>query len=247
MPYNSSGYPDLTVPCNAVLAIELECTYGSAGLDLLTNGSDDAYDDTPTLSNSTQRDCVCESLFFSQFEACADCHTAHGASDAFEESDYSSPSAVSSLSSSYCAVTNTPTLALSDVLFNLATATASSQSGAAASNATSSFHDPIGNKTAVSYYYTPSVTGNAVYIVAQATNNANSTISSSASGSSSSASLHTSNGQIVPTASVSATESSGGTASGSAATASTTDNGAGKREAAVLSGVIALAAFVAMM
>ncbi|KAK5115805.1 hypothetical protein LTR85_009399 [Meristemomyces frigidus] len=250
MPTNATGYPDFNAPCVAAQAITAECIYGAAGLSELTGGSgnDPTQEEPAMLSNSTQRDCICESQFFAETLACEDCYEAHGATD----EGYVAASVISSISSQYCAVTNTPTLGLADVLYSYATATSQSSS---ASADTSSFLDPIGNKTAVSYYFTPSVTGSAAYIVAQATESASTSgiasgSASSGSGSSLSTSLHTSDGQIVATASASAVGSASGTgsASGSAATASTTgSSGAGRQEAAAMAGVIALAGFVVMV
>lgn len=252
MPTNSSGYPDFNAPCVAVQAITAQCIYGSAGLSLLTgNGYGDPTEEEPaTLSNSTQRDCICESQFFAETLGCEDCYTAHGLAEIAGDVNVG---LISSISSQYCAVTNTPTAGIADVLYSYATA--SSQSTSSASADTSSFSDPIGNKTAVSYYFTPSVTGSAAYVVAQATGSASTSgitggSASSGSASSLSTSLRTSDGQIVPTAATNAqgSASGSGSASSSAATASTTgSSGAGKQEVAAVAGVIALAGVVAML
>ncbi|KAK4539340.1 hypothetical protein LTR36_000771 [Oleoguttula mirabilis] len=253
MPTNATGYPDFNAPCVAIEAITAECMYGSAGLSGLTGGDgSDPTEEPAMLSISTQRTCVCESQFFAQAVGCEACYKAHGAAD--DESGYMAPSLISSISLTYCAVTNTPTLGIADFLYSYATA--SSQSASSASEVTGSFTDPIGNKTAVSYYFTPSITGSAAYIVAEATESVSisgiaSASASSGSASSVSTSLHTSDGMIVPTASAAGaagSASSSGSASGSAATASTTgSSGAGKQEAAAVAGVIALAAFVAII
>ncbi|TKA79505.1 hypothetical protein B0A55_02447 [Friedmanniomyces simplex] len=264
MPTNSTGDPDFNAPCNQVQAITVECIYGSTGLSSLTSsgassnsgyGSDGLGGSPARLSNSTQRECVCESQFFGILAGCNDCYNAHGGAQDGVLGTVA-PSFYASASSSYCAVTNTPTVGFDDVLYGFATGSVGSSVASAASTASaSSFSDPVGNKTAVSYYFTPSVTGSSAWIVAQATesvSNSTASGSGSASGSASSqsASVATSNGQIVATAGA-ASKTSGsatGTASGASGTASTTgSSGAGKQEAAAVAGVIALAGFVILL
>ncbi|KAK5691738.1 hypothetical protein LTR17_025598 [Elasticomyces elasticus] len=232
MPINATGYPDTNAPCIQVQAITYECIYGPAGLQsLLGNDSSSTYseEDTPVLSNNTQRECVCQSQFFNILQGCNDCYNAHGASGDDSVLGDIAPSFFASASSSYCAVTNTPTLGFAEVLYNFATETP-------ASTATpSSFSDPIGNQTAVSYYYTPSLTGSAAYVIAQATGSASSgsvsgSQTASGSGASETASVATSNGQIVATAAAQTSSGSAtGTASGASGTASTTSASAGNR------------------
>lgn len=249
-PSNASGYPDFDAPCNAVQRITAACMYGAAGLGLLTGGTSDSTatgeEDPPELSNSTQRTCICESQFFDQTNGCEDCYKGHGFG---QDGDVTGPDVFSSLSSQYCAVTYTPTVGIADFLDAYAATAQSTQSTAASNSTGFTLSDPIGNKTAVSYYFTPSVTGSAAYLVAEATDSASTSgsVSGSGSGSAMSTSMHTSNGQIVQTASVSEAGSASGSASGSAATASTTKSGAGKQEAAAVAGVIAFAGFVALL
>ncbi|EMC97957.1 hypothetical protein BAUCODRAFT_67483 [Baudoinia panamericana UAMH 10762] len=245
MPTNSSGYPDFNAPCIAVQAITAECIYGAAGLSvIMASGSDNGAEideDTPMLSNSTQRNCVCQSQFFNALSGCNNCYKAHGAPSGLD--GYVDQSFIASASSSYCAVTNTPTAGLADVLYGYATGSVASslQSVASTASQTSTFSDPLGNNTAVSAYFTPSVTGSAFWVVAQATQTAsNSTGSSSGSVS----------GQIVatsaPASSAAGTSSRvSGSASGASASASTTaGSGAGKQELAAVVGALALMAGV---
>ncbi|KAK3113404.1 hypothetical protein LTR53_009338 [Teratosphaeriaceae sp. CCFEE 6253] len=268
LPSNATGYPDFNAPCVQTQLITIECMYGAAGLNSFL-GTDsisatDDSEDTPTLSNSTQRDCVCESQYFAALTGCDDCYRAHGALQGVDGADYINAGYIASISSSYCAVTNTPTVGLADMLYGIATGSLASSVDSVASTASAStFSDPIGNQTAVSYYYTPSVTGSAAWFVAQATSSAgaNSTSDGSASGSgsasSSSESLVTSNGQIVATAGAATTtgtaasgtaSGASGTAAGASDTASTPPGSmAGRQEAAAIAGVIALAGFVAML
>jgi hypothetical protein len=259
MPTNETGFPDFNAPCNAVSAIELECIYGASGLATwlaeLQGSTDSSYgidDSTPMLSNTTQRDCICQSQIFNGMTGCTDCYLKHGMSQAdyANEGPAFEPSLISSFSSSYCAATNTPTLGFQDVAYNIAstflTATATDVSSSAL---TSTFTDPLGNNTAVSLYFTPSVTGTAAYVVAEATvTPSNGTVTS---GSSTSESVATNSaGQIVATAAASNAGTSGsgnGTSGSGSASASGTSSGAGVRETAAVAGVLALAGFVALL
>lgn len=254
LPTNASGSPDLNAPCAAVQLITAECVYGAAGLQQIAGGTDPESSyrfegDASTLDNSTQRTCVCESQFYNQLVGCNDCYKAHGAPPS-GINGYLSEDFLHSASSSYCAVTNTPTAGFADVLYAYATGSYASSIVAAASTAssTSSFSDRLGNRTAVSLYFTPSVTGSAAWVVAEATESA-STGSTSGSGSviSLSMSTMTSDGQIVATADATQTGSPSGTASGASGTASTTNNAAGKQEVAAICGVVVMAGFVAVL
>ncbi|KAK5131993.1 hypothetical protein LTR08_000413 [Meristemomyces frigidus] len=242
-PTNSTGDPDFNAPCNAVEVLTAECVYGTADLDSI-NSSLESGEDLSMLSNATQRICVCESQFFDQLQGCEACYTGHG----FGEYIDITPSAISSLSAQYCAVTNTPTLGLAYVLFGIATDYQSGVLTKSSTSTVSTFSDPIGNKTDASYYFTPSVTGSAAYIVpAQTTSSASGSGSTTGSESAVSTSLSTSGGQIVPTASVSEASTASGSASGSAASASTTASGADRKQALAVVAVVAVAGFVAML
>lgn len=239
IPTNATGGPDFNAPCVATRLIEVECMYGSRGIDFLLGNNDPnsgsfSEQSPPLLSNTTQRDCLCESQFFDEVQGCLDCYTAHGGGDAFGE--VINTKQLSSMSSSYCAVTNTPTQGLAEVLYSLAPTTSSPSSAA-----TSAFSDPIGNKTAVSYYFTPSVTGSAAWYVAQATMSASNVTAAGGSGASTtSMSVFTSNGQIVPTAGVSGLSSS--------TRGSSTSSGSGAHETAAFAGMmVACAGVVALL
>ncbi|KAK3069446.1 hypothetical protein LTR53_012205 [Teratosphaeriaceae sp. CCFEE 6253] len=248
LPSNATGYPDFNAPCVQTQLITIECMYGAAGLNSFL-GTDsisatDDSEDTPTLSNSTQRDCVCESQYFAALTGCDDCYRAHGSLQGVDGADYINAGYIASISSSYCAVTNTPTVGLADMLYGIATGSLASSVDSVASTASA-------------------ITGSAAWVVVQATSSAgaNSTsdgsASESGSASSSSESLATSNGQIVATAgatTTTGTAASGtasgapGTAAGASGTASTPPGSmAGRQEAVAIAGVIALAGFVALL
>lgn len=253
LPTNDTGYPVFDAPCNAIQAIEAECMYGSAGLPFALSlsssyGSNEA--NTPNeLDNSTQRDCACQSQLFIELQGCLDCFKAHGAPSEVL-AGFPQSSDVTSLSSSYCAASATPTLDLGDV-FVQAVATNTSDMVSATASSTS-YSDPVGNVTDISAYFTPSVMGSSVYAVAQTTDTpSNSTSMASGSAASSSggsttksASVQTSNGQIVATAGGASTSKAA--ASGSASTTSS-GSGAQRTEMAALAGVMALAGFVAVL
>ena len=261
-PKNATGGRDYNAPCNAIAAITAECIYGADYTQILAGGDSDSdssaalqgidADEPTTLGNATQRACVCESQFFDQALGCATCYNSHGApADLAGGID---AAFFSTISASYCAVTMTPTAGFAEYLYSFAEAgpsnTASSSSSASATGTGLIISDQIGNKTAVSYYFTPSVTGTGAWRVAQATQSVGNATNAS------SESLNTSGGQIMPTATGASGTSSGtvsgtvsGTASGtaSAASASKTSSGAGRQEAAAVAGVVALAGFLAML
>ncbi|KAF2162151.1 hypothetical protein M409DRAFT_27534 [Zasmidium cellare ATCC 36951] len=266
-PSNSSGLPDFNAPCNAVIAIEYQCIYGP---DYLTaaqssgpynrlrrrqssssdDDSDDSDDDSlPEQNNSTQRTCICESQFFAQVQGCANCYSAHGSPQGIDDG-LSDASALASLSSAYCAASATPTLGLADYLFDWADSYNASHPATATATA-STMSDAIGNRTDVSLYFTPSVTGTAAWLIAEATSGAS-------SGMGSFASENTSGGMIVPTASAnnaaaaSGAQTTGGAsgsgasgASGSGASATSSAGGAVVTAAGV--GMLGLAGLVAML
>nr|POF14201.1 hypothetical protein CFP56_03225 [Quercus suber] len=169
---------DLTAPCNAVENLTYACTVGS-----LTRPNLDAQGDTIEFSNTTQRDCICSSQFWSVVQGCQDCLKAHGASaqvaggSAGDGGDDAgillSPSDLASASASYCAASSTPTADLFAFLESLGpspvpdSSSLSTTVSASDSSATSStFSDPLGETaTAVSLYYTPAVTGTAIVSV----------------------------------------------------------------------------------
>lgn len=178
-------------------------------------------------SNSTQRLCVCQSQFWSLLNGCLACYVAHGAGPNNGLGSVSK-SSLSSLSSAYCAASATPSQGLFEVVYSLA------PTNAVAPSATSSYSDPMGSKTEVSYYYTPSVTGTAAWMVAQATGM-------------SMASFTTTNimsGQIVPTA-VPTVGKASGTSSGAGATSSA--GSPGRHGAMAAAGLFGIAGAVAIL
>lgn len=216
----NTGLPDANAPCMASSAIFYQCVYGVDVFNMTdgssnskrqvsdpppdgnpdNDGSSSDDDDPSDLTEQTlsaQRTCICESQFFDQTAGCMDCFKAHGG---VENVDYIPLASFTALSSSYCAASTTPT-AIFEHYYN-AVMTEPSASASA-----TPISDPIGNKTAVSLYFTPSVSYPAAYSIAQPT--------VSASGINTVVSYTTSNvvsGQIVPTAAGQTPGSSVGTA-----------------------------------
>lgn len=147
-------------------------------------------------SNATQRDCICMSQYFDQSAACKECYKRHGYAQLSRDGINGGINQADSLmdarvqqmfSSSYCAATNTPTAGFAREVrsfppaqeptttnpwngyaTDIPNAYESSIEEAADATSTRLFIDPLANETDVSLYYTPSVTGSAVYVVAEA-------------------------------------------------------------------------------
>jgi hypothetical protein len=129
-----------------------------------------------------QRDCICQSQQFDQMRGCMACEEALSG----ESGSILAPSAIESFSSEYCAVSATPThgyiAAINSVLASAAEEI---------DYLTISLHSSqsVETKTDVSLYWTPSATGVSAWDVGLPTGES-ATFSS----------LHTSGGQIIPTA-----------------------------------------------
>ena len=96
-----------------------------------------------------QRLCVCESNFFDLWHACADCYVAHGVPDPTKN--------ITDFRQQYCAVDVKPT---ADI-FDETTAVLRSST----TPLPTAFTDPIPNSTAVSVYFTPTITGSEAWEV----------------------------------------------------------------------------------
>ncbi|KXS95402.1 hypothetical protein AC578_6774 [Pseudocercospora eumusae] len=234
---NGDALPDLNAPCNAIAAIQGQCIYGP---DYVSAGSDEEMPTTQQQqqSNDTQRVCLCESQFWDLARGCFSCYKKHGGE--MDGAGSIGEDTLSSISSKYCAATVTPTAGLADYLFVLASSLEPSTSQTGSVQTSVSYLDSIGNKTEVSYYYTPSVTGSAAWMVAQPT------------GSGSSVAYNTTNvhdGQIRATASANNAAASGGsgTRTGSGAQSTESGSSAGKHEAMAAAGLLGLVGLVAVL
>ena len=264
-------YPDWSAPCNALRAIVYQCQYGPDMLrqlnvsyhnpygdgdrpdvgaslkQLRKRQSDDASDSDPEeLDTATQRTCICESQFFEQAQGCADCYRAHGGEAYASELGADK---FDGIGNSYCAASATPTQGFADYFDGVVSTSDSTASQTPIS-------DPHANQTAVSIYFTASVTGTPAYVVAMPTM----TASRSSNGTAVSyASSNIVSSQIAPTASVNneAASNGGSSASGSGASgaaapgSSTGTSSAGAIETAVVKagamGFVGFAAAVAML
>ena len=244
-PGMSSASVDFNAPCNVWTYLLLACAYGQKipvdkfGLEMPKG---------PMQSNSSQRLCVCESQYWAAAQGCSDCYKAHGAG---EDVGLALPhTLISSMSSSYCAATATPTLGL--VEFQASFVEKPQFKSLFSSNTakpTSTFSDPIGNKTAVSLYYTGLATGSTALNIGEFTGTVSPTTT------------NVEKGQIVPTAtSTKAPNTAKTTATGkatlvatgrqntSAVTSTTSTGGTGARQTeAALAGVLGLVGVVAML
>lgn len=227
---------NLQAPCNMQRDILYECMYGQKanvgkhGLEIPSG---------KPKSPSIQRDCICQGFYFDVTQGCEDCYQAHGAG----QHDVLPSSVLSALSSSYCAATATPTAGIADYQLKFLNkpqykTLLSSSSG----TATSTFSDPIGNKTDVSLYWTAPVSGTAILNVGEFTGTATPTTTD------------VQNGQIVATAQATGTantvaQPTGMTQTGSVQSAgtTTTSGGAARQTEAAFAGVLGLVGVVAML
>jgi hypothetical protein len=187
MPTNSTGFPDFSAPCNSWSRTQQLCVYGEQIRSIVDGPGLNNYEEVDGKSMKQhsfafQRDCICQSQLFDQMRGCMACNDALGG----ESSALLASSAIESFSSSYCAVATIPTrgyvAAMNSVLAEVAEQTDVPTS-------TSSSPNSLGSKTDVSLYYTPSATGASAWDVGLPTGT-----------SASFSSLHTSGGQIIPTA-----------------------------------------------
>ena len=173
MPQKANGSLDLTAPCNQWAILLQSCTSGLPPSDIYnsTVGTTLLYStDSPPQSPANQRLCACESYYFDTMAGCNACWAAHGANDKFLYSD----NILTSMSSSYCAATATPSGGIHDMLsqWNKGPVASSVISAGRAETSTSPFSDPLAGKTAVSLYTTPAVTGSAIFNIAGITRGA---------------------------------------------------------------------------
>ena len=158
-PADEAGNRDWSAPCNAVLSIQYECGYGTAGGELIRNPPrdiDDQYGDDdegpPEQPYDAQRICVCQSQFRDQVTGCMKCFKDHGG---VEGNDWFSPSLIDPAMNDYCNASAPATESFADFLFTHVMPDGETDT----ESESSTFSDPIGNKTDVSLYFTPSVTG----------------------------------------------------------------------------------------
>lgn len=170
-PSTANAIMNLTFPCNQNDVIELQCYYGRT-FDEIWNSTAGDYANTTGWTPQdplNQRLCACESEFFDTLVGCQACYAAHG-----DGVGRLSNAEISSMSSSYCAASSTPTVGLLHMMsdFYLSPGVVSSMESQVSAARTSTYSDPLAGSTAVSCYYTPSVTGTAVFNIAGVTQGA---------------------------------------------------------------------------
>jgi hypothetical protein len=180
-PPTADAVYNLTFPCNQNDVIQTQCYYGRT-FDEVWNSTTGDYVNTSSWTPQgplNQRLCACESQLFDTLAGCNSCYKAHGAGlGRLDEAE------VSSMSSSYCAASSTPTVGLLHMMseyFNSPQVTSKLHSAISEAK-TSTYSDPLAGSTAVSYYYTPSVTGTAVFNIAGVTHGATPTTTKVADG-----------------------------------------------------------------
>lgn len=231
-PRNSTGGLDFNAPCNAMLAIQSQCEYGPNAFEKMfliqpVDDGDIELDDPPMLSNETQRACICQSQHTDMMMGCLACYKEHGGTD---EEVLKAPDQIQTAMDAYCKADEPATQQFEEVFMNAIGADDDETTYISPSTSASSttFSDPIGNSTAVSLYYTPSVTGTAAYMPAVPTPE------SSGGDDASYTSTSVSDGQIVPTA------------AGSEGKASESDSGAAQTAMAQV-GAMGAAGIAALM
>ena len=185
-PTNSTGFPDFNAPCNSWSRTQRLCVYGEQARAIVDGPDIHNYNQIDHSmkehSFQYQRDCICQSQQFNQMRGCMACNDAISG-----DSESIIPlRALESFSSEYCAVAATPTrgyvAAINSVLARAADEIDYSTKSLRSSRS-------IDSRTDVSLYHTPAATAVSAWDVGLPTG-ASATFSS----------LHTSDGQIVPTA-----------------------------------------------
>jgi hypothetical protein len=174
-PTNSSGSYDLNAPCNKVFDMEAKCIYGQ-NYNQVSN--ENVSGDIPQVTPAKQKSCICNSAFFDYVDGyvflftgptlhstymeygimlrvklmrldgrCSNCEKLHGAQEGV---DWYPPSYIKSMSSAYCA--ETQTLGIDEFLGNY------TESTSLPASLQTSMSDVLGNKTDVSLYWTASAT-----------------------------------------------------------------------------------------
>ncbi|TKA23555.1 hypothetical protein B0A50_07133 [Salinomyces thailandicus] len=234
-------YLDFSAPCNAANAIGAQCQYGVNGINAITLRGDLRYQALPPQTPESERACICQSRLIENMLACDECYNAHGAEEPDRTAD------LASLSSSYCAVSNTPTTGWNAIFRQYYLSLSPLSLPTSTSSTATSLSDPIGNKTAISYYYTPSITGSDAYIVGLPTPTDFTSASTATRSEEFVTNPVTSNGQIIATAGLDERLIASSTSSAASSSSTAPDNGSGKREISAGAGVVAVAAMIALM
>lgn len=174
-PPTANSMYNLSFPCAQFDVIKTQCYYGRT-FDEVWNSTAGDYANTTGWTPQgplNQRLAACESHFFDTLAGCNSCYKAHGGG-ADVAAGYLDEAQISSMSSSYCAASSTPTVGLLNMMsdYYKSPKVASMLKSELSEAKTSTYSDPLAGSTAFSYYYTPSVTGTAVFNIAGVTHGA---------------------------------------------------------------------------
>jgi hypothetical protein len=229
--------PDWTAPCTAAQVIRQECTWGPGAREVLEKftrlAGESSKGQTGFLSSDwepqpleLQRDCLCSSQYAEMVLGCGACFAAHGVGEAFMANFLvtTNATAVREWTEAYCDPDVAPVIDTEGSYRNpygfLPQLEEGSDYYSSSSSAFTTASDSLGNATAVSLYFTPSVSS--AYTVDMPT------ASSSANQSHTNAwytytSLSTSDGLIVPTVVAEKTTGGDGGSHSSTGAAETSD------------------------
>jgi hypothetical protein len=245
---------DWTAPCPAMQAIQGQCEWGPDALDAVkriinSQGSDtESIDETWEMQPpELQRACLCSSQYEDMVLGCGACLAGYGLrqSTARRLGITSNATIMSEWSKQYCDASKTPTEDSFSEAFEIISG-GDSEDASGSSSAASTTSSLISRSTAVSIYFTPSVSSAYIVALPTASSSANQTHPNAWYTYSS---LSTSDGQIVPTA-IAAKATGGGGGDGSksgdatASGSSTTTAAAGAMQTAMMgAGAIGAAVF----
>lgn len=210
-PKSAAGHIDFSMPCWAMRAIEWQCFNGPDAFEYfrtryenLGSRSKDSMQGWEFQSPEVIRTCLCSSQYADMLFGCGSCHKEHGLPTRMMRSDQVTLNStlLQDAMRKYCDADTTPTEdGMDDAMLEVLGSPYDPdlQSSDAAETSASSFHDPIGNATDVSLYFTPSMTGSAAHIIDMPTASFGEGETRS-NGLYTYSSLPTSDGQVVPTA-----------------------------------------------
>ncbi len=187
----------LSFPCNQKALIWLQCYYGRTFHQVWNTTTNEYISEQGWTSQSPekQRLCTCESEYFETLTGCSACYEAHGSNAAL----FQGQDGIKSMSSSYCAATSTPTVGIQGMVeswYNRSQVTSAFKS-AVAEAITSTYSDPLSGSTAVSLYFTPRLTGSAVFNIAGVTQGATPTTTHIAHGQITNGASYTADGMAL--------------------------------------------------
>jgi hypothetical protein len=256
--------PDWTAPCTAAQVIREECTWGPGAREMMEriSQSESSEGNTGFLSADweqqpleLQRDCLCSSQYAEMVLGCGACFAAHGISQAFMANFLvtTNATAVREWTEVYCDPDVAPQEDMEESGIHafgfLPRVGNDAEDSSASSSVFTTASDSLGNASAVSLYFTPSVSSAYSVDMATASSSAN---QSHTNPWFSYTSLSISDGLIVPTAVAEKTVGGVDKQSGSETGVSTTTAAAGAMQTAIAyssfgTGALGLAAMALLL